>query len=286
MRQFFYDADFMNAEGHLLKSHLDAVERQLLATSQIPANSGHTLHRGTPREAFIKQFLTGHLSAKLAVGTGEIIDANSTPRQQRNQFDIVVYNSEYPKIDFGGGISAFLAESVIAIIEVKSLLTAAEIDTATKSAARAKRLQRNLLSSFSMGWVPPGIISILVSYNGPAQISTVQSWLLAAEAAQGLNRALLPPTRDERSRIMCESIDAVICLGMGTIVFDVFPISFVTDEGRATYPQSKRMTTQSPEGNLLWLFLLLTQAASNVSAQWPNLAAYLQNTPMQGKFVP
>src|SRR4051812_42057752 len=107
----------------MLRAHLDAVEQHLLHISRIPANAGHTLHRGTPREAFIKEFLAAHLSARLAVGTGEIIDAQSLPRQPRNQFDIVIYNSDYPKIDLGGGINAFLSESVIATIEVKSLLT-------------------------------------------------------------------------------------------------------------------------------------------------------------------
>src|SRR5882672_3148792 len=107
----------------MLKSHLDAVERHLLQIAQIPANAGHMLHRGTPREAFIKEFLTGHLSARLAVGTGEVIDANSQPRQARNQFDIVIYKSDYPRIDLGGGINVFLAESVVATIEVKSVLT-------------------------------------------------------------------------------------------------------------------------------------------------------------------
>jgi hypothetical protein len=52
----------------MLKSHMDAVETSLIHISKIPANAGHTLHRGTPREAFIKEFLEGHLSANVACG--------------------------------------------------------------------------------------------------------------------------------------------------------------------------------------------------------------------------
>src|SRR5689334_12815820 len=92
----------------VLKSHLEAVERHLLSTAQIPANSGHSLHKGTPRESFIKEFLEGHLSERLAVGTGEIIDADSKPGEQRHQLDIVLYKRDYPRIQFGGGISGFL----------------------------------------------------------------------------------------------------------------------------------------------------------------------------------
>ena len=123
----------------MLKAHLDAVEQHLLHVSRIPANAGHTLHRGTPREAFIKEFLTNHLSAKLAVGTGEIIDASSLPREPRNQFDIVIYKAEYPKLHLGGEVNAFLAESVVATIEVKSLLTDKDLDSAIGNASRAKK---------------------------------------------------------------------------------------------------------------------------------------------------
>ena len=74
----------------MLKSHMDAIEDHLVSISKIPANSGHTLHKGTPREAFIKEYLEGHLSPNVAIGTGEIIDAASQPGAARNQFDIVI----------------------------------------------------------------------------------------------------------------------------------------------------------------------------------------------------
>jgi hypothetical protein len=270
----------------LLKSHLDAVEKQLLATALIPANAGHMLHRGTPREAFIKEFLTGHLSTKLGVGTGEIIDATSLPRQPRNQFDIVIYKAEYPKIDLGGGISAFLVESVVATIEIKSLITSLDMNTAVQSAGKVKKLQRNLVTTMHAGWLPPGIISIVVAYAGPAQISTVHGWLVNAENAQGLNLGPFPPTAAARTAMMSESLDAVICLGTGSILFDNTPLSLVDDPARAANPLSKRFVTQSADGNLFHLFLLLTMASSNVAAQWPDFGQYIQRVQFQGTFQP
>jgi hypothetical protein len=169
----------------MLRAHLDAVEKHLLQISQIPANAGHTLHRGTPREAFIKEFLTGHLSAKLAVGSGEIIDTTSLPREQRNQFDIVIFKADYPRIDLGGNPNAFLAESIVATIEVKSLLTKEDLETAILSARRAKTLQRNLITAFMSGYVPPGILSFVVAYDGPAQMATVRNWVRSIEMDHG-----------------------------------------------------------------------------------------------------
>src|SRR3972149_8349933 len=139
----------------MLKSHMDAVENHLVQISQIPANAGHTLHRGTPREAFIKEFLEGQLSANAGIGTGEIIDANSQPRASRNQFDIVIYKTNYPKLDFGGGINGFMIESVVATIEVKSILDQAAIDQSVKAAHAAKSLSPNINRSFSTGCLTP-----------------------------------------------------------------------------------------------------------------------------------
>lgn len=118
----------------MLYSHMKAVEEHLLAISKVPANSGHSLHKGTPREAFIREFLEKHLNSTVAIGTGEIIDSRSKPNEQRNQFDIVIYKRNYPKLDFGGGVSGFLAESVVATIEVKSTLDKAGIEQAVRAA--------------------------------------------------------------------------------------------------------------------------------------------------------
>src|SRR5690348_2512453 len=97
----------------LLKDHMAAVERSLLASAGISANAGHSLHKGTPREVFVRSFLQNHLSEQVAIGTGEIIDSHSQAGQPRNQMDVVIYKRNYPKLDFGGSVSGFLVESAI-----------------------------------------------------------------------------------------------------------------------------------------------------------------------------
>lgn len=63
----------MTTDKNILRRHFNALENSLVANGQIPANSGHPLHKGTPREAFIKEFLAKHISETVAIGTGEII---------------------------------------------------------------------------------------------------------------------------------------------------------------------------------------------------------------------
>jgi hypothetical protein len=263
--------------SHMLKSHMDAVEQSLLAISQIPANSGHNLHKGTPREAFIRKFLEDHLSERVAIGTGEIIDSQSLPNQPRNQIDIVIYKRDYPKLEFGGGVNGFLAKSVVATIEVKSLLDQAAMRKSVETAKTIKSLTRNIITSFSTGYQPPSILTYVVAYDGPASLNTVQGWLPAIHTQLGIAYPPMAPKHNARVHIASPSIDAVFLLGRGFLHFDNSPIGFVTDSMREANPDLHWVFADTPNGNLLLLFLLLTQAVSGLSGSWLNPIPYVAN---------
>ena len=106
----------------MLKSHLDYIEKVLLAQSKIARNPGHPNLKGSPREWFIRQFLEDHLPSNLEIGQGEIIDENSRPKQKRPQVDIIIYRRDMPKIAYSKYDTAYLAEGVMATIESKSYL--------------------------------------------------------------------------------------------------------------------------------------------------------------------
>jgi len=261
----------------MLQQHINDVETLLLQTSQIPANAGHTLHRGTPREAFIRQFLETHLTELIGFGTGEIIDSNSQPRAQRNQIDIVLYQKNYPKIDFGGGINGFLAEAVSSTIEVKSLLTQDELNNALNSIRNIKALQRNIQTSFSTGYKAPGIFSYIVAYDGPANMSTIQGWITQYVAANNIQYPAMPPTAKARISLQCPLVDMIVVLGKGFIQFDTSPISSLTDANRAADPTSKWLVVDQTTNNLLILFSQLTVTLSGISGSWLNINPYLAN---------
>ena len=56
------------------------------------------------------------------------------------------------------------------------------------------------------------------------------------------------------------------------------PVSLINHGAIAANPD---LRYQIVDGNVLWLFLLLTQAGSNGTAQWANLVVYLQNARLQ-----
>ena len=250
---------------------MDAVEGALVHTSQVPANAGHTLHRGTPREAFIKQFLESHLSANVAIGSGEIIDAASAPRTTRNQFDIVIYKNNYPKLDFGGGIHGFMIESVVATIEVKSLLDQAAISQSVGAARNAKQLTPNTISSFSTGWIPPRVLNFVVAYDGPAQMSTAHGWILNSHRT--LNIPL--PTWNVQSKIATAgtALDGVFLLRRGFVKLDNSPLSL--NSGASPRPGT-HVICDTQTGTLLMLFLALQEACNNLQGAWLNPVPYVQ----------
>lgn len=266
----------------MLKAHMDAKERHLLAISQIPANAGHNLHKGTPREAFIREFLDDHLSERVATGTGEVIDSSSRPNQPRNQIDIVVYRRDYPKLSLGGGVSAFLAESVVATIEVKSVLDQAQLATAAHSASNVKALKRQGTAIMSSGWVPPAILSYVVAYDGPAQMRTVHGWISQAYQNLGLAYPVWGITGAQRFQAASPAIDGVFVLGKGFVVFDNSPLGFVTDPVRAQHPNLRWAIADTPDGNLLYLFTLLTEAVAGALSLSVTTGPYLSSFTIGG----
>lgn len=261
----------------MLKTHLDALENSLLATSRIPASAGHNLHKGTPRETFIKKFLNDHLSERVALGTGEIIDADSKPGQKRNQLDIVIYKRDYPKIDFGGGIFGFLVESVVATIEVKSVITKDEFRNAFIAAKNIKSLKNNKIESFHVGYQPPSIMSYVVAYDGPASMNRVYEWKNELISELGLVYQDMEPSIDARVKIPSPAIDATYVLGKGFLYYDNAPLGFYTDEQRTKDKSIKWIFGDNESGNLLLLFMNLCQIVGGMAANILNPMPYLKS---------
>lgn len=261
----------------MLQAHLNAIEQHLLTISKIPANSGHSLHKGTPREAFVKEFLASHLSSDVAVGTGEIISAESKPSDARNQIDIIIYKKNYPKIDFGGGINAFLAESVVATIEVKSVLDRDGLEKAIKAAHTVKNLNRSVHTVFTSGYKPPSILSYVVAYDGPTHMKTVLDWIPLIHASLQINPKPKTWPITNRYDIPSPSIDGVFVLGRGLLFFDNSPLSLATDDPGIAEVLIKWGAADTSQNNLFFLFMLLTVSLGGISGSWLNPEPYLAN---------
>lgn len=265
----------------MLKAHMDIIEDSLIAKSRIQENTGHSLHKGTPREVFIKEFLESHLPGNVSIGTGEIIDCNSRPGEQRNQYDIIIYKKEFPKLDFGGGIFGYLIESVVATIEVKSTLTKEEFKKAAKAAYNSKRLNPNYIQSFSAGYIPPKILNYIIAYDGPAKMETVHSWISEVYKELQIPYVHLPLDEKSRESTPASAIDAIFVLNKGLVSFDNTPFGFIYQHHRIENPESMWAICNFEHGSLLYFFMLLQDATANIQGRWLNTNPYLRDFRVQ-----
>ncbi|MGC1550961.1 MAG: DUF6602 domain-containing protein [Rhodanobacter sp.] len=93
----------------------------------------HNGSRGYVREVLIKRFLRPFLPPNVGIGSGEIINHLG---MRSNQVDVVLYNVGKlpPALASGSDVGVFPWECVIAVIEVKSELTAKELRSSVLNA--------------------------------------------------------------------------------------------------------------------------------------------------------
>jgi hypothetical protein len=264
----------------LLQEHLRAVEDVLLAQSRVPANAGHPLHKGTPRENFLKSFLIDHLSERVAIGQGEIIDARTQKSDPRHQNDIIIYRRNFPRITFDHATSAYLAESVVATIEVKSTLSKDSLVKAVKSAHDIKQLERHDHNILSIGYRPPSILSYVVAYDGPASMETVNSWLNPIHQELRLSYPIISP--QNRLTTPSPSLDGIFVLGKGFVLFASSPFIFPAVE--QIFQQIANVNwffADTQSDNLMLLFLLLTNVTTSIAETYLDPFAYLAQAELQ-----
>jgi hypothetical protein len=100
---------------------------------QVPTDLGRV------RELFAAEFLETHLPQQLRWGDGEIVDSEDASSGQQ---DIVIYRGNIPKLHMAGTTNLFLAESVVATVEVKSRLDRTTLIAVLDSVKRVKSLKR------------------------------------------------------------------------------------------------------------------------------------------------
>lgn len=256
----------------MLKAHMQNCEKQLLSQCQIPAITGHTLHKGNPREVFVREFLEHHLPSLVDIGTGEIIDCNSAPKEPRNQHDIVIYHRTYPKLHFGGDTLGFLVESVSATIEVKSVIDEDQIRQAVNAAYKVKHLEKSTSSGITIGSTGNSIFSGVVAYSGPEHMTTVASWIRKCENELGIVDSATAQRSVQGKGVLTPSLDAVLVLGKGisySIKHTLFAIANSLD--------GMWVNVESQYDNLLLFLLLMLRTVSSVRMSGLNPAAYVRN---------
>ena len=78
----------------------------------------HPGESGRAREQILTAFIEQLVPSSFGVSTGFVVDALGGSRQ----LDVVVYQTDYAPVFEIGGVKHFLAESVVAVLEVKAVI--------------------------------------------------------------------------------------------------------------------------------------------------------------------
>lgn len=164
--------------GNMANQHvfqrLEGIQGQLVALHAGGASLSSAA-KGGEREDFINKFLAEIVPTPYRFGSGDITD---TKNMKSGQVDLVVEYPFLPSLPMIGGSSRlFLAESVAAVVEVKSDLSAQWGEV--QSTARAvKTLDRRYSGGIHMGReLTPKIPVFAVGYKGWSTLRTLESKL-------------------------------------------------------------------------------------------------------------
>lgn len=260
----------------MLKSHMRNCEKTLCSQYLLSSTAGHTLHRGLPRERFIEDFLKNHLPSTVDIGTGEIIDCHSAPRDARNQHDIVLFQRTFPRLHFGGDSYGFLVESVSATIEVKSLLDKAAIKQAIGAAYTVKHLDSASQSGITIGGTNR-LFSGVVAYAGPENMTTVSRWAVECEKELGISSESSASASVRNRSILSPTLDSILVLGKG--------VTYNSRYGGLSFGREIKgpwVSAESDENdNLILFFMQLMGTLSTIRMNSASLNGYLSSIQYQ-----
>lgn len=156
---------------HIL-TRLQGIQSILNGVHQASAPSTSSTS-GTEREAIIDSFLSAVFPNQFRFGTVDATDASSN---RSGQLDVVIENSFSPSLPIpGGNTRLYLAESIVAVVEVKSNVSV-QWQQAVHTANKLAPLTRDFGATMTMGSAATTDIPLfIVGYTGWNQIQTLQT---------------------------------------------------------------------------------------------------------------
>ncbi|WP_274425520.1 DUF6602 domain-containing protein [Chelativorans sp. YIM 93263] len=151
------------ANQHLLE-RIEAVRQQLLS-GYAAGRTMSSASKGREREAFIDDFLKNVFPPIYRFGTGDATDRSGL---RSGQLDVVIEYPFGPSLPAAGisDVRLYLAESVAAVVEVKSDLQA-QWNEVISTARQLRPIKRHLGTSMIVGEPPPAYIPLIaVGFQG------------------------------------------------------------------------------------------------------------------------
>jgi len=160
----------------------------------------HRPTKGRAREfAVFERFLRPYLPARYSIGSGIVIDANS---KQSRQQDLVVYDELYsPKLLDMESDKILFIESVLAVLEVKSVLDRGALKDIIEKSASIWKLSKS----------PQPIISLVPGMMVPVSHAPVLCIGICFESRIGLD-AITSAIREIRNEVEVGHALSILCV--------------------------------------------------------------------------
>ena len=231
-----------------LNKVFDGIGKQMLLDfEQIQSQVNHSGERGSEREASLKAFLSTYLPSKYGVSNGEIVDENS---QTSKQCDLIIYDYlNCPLLLAGKEYRVFPVEPVLAVIEVKSVLSTEELRDAAEKIKSVKNLNRE----------NGAIAGIVFAYSSTWKKDQIGS---IAKHLKEINKSLEPH----------QVIDLLCVLDSGVInIVDEMGYTHVT---RNLEERNMFVWHELTPPILLWFFIQLLDLLSGQKSSSPDYQKY------------
>lgn len=172
----------MAPNQHVLQ-RLVGIQGQLIKGFEASASMS-SASKGFEREQFIDNFLSQVLPKPFRFATGDATDKNGA---KSGQLDVVIEFPFGPSLPIVGGATSrlFLAETVAAVVEVKSNVTN-QWEEALHTAQQLFPLARSYGATMLMGPNLPKIPLFVAGFKGWQRLDTVQNKLASAPEISGI----------------------------------------------------------------------------------------------------
>jgi hypothetical protein len=159
----------------------------LAAQAAVAGGTGHAGTTGALRETVVQRFLRPHLPQTIEIRSGVIVDSKGGRSKQQ---DLILVDNRFPVISVGSETEAVvIAESVLATVEVKSFLSAAELAGCLESSKVTKSLYRSGQHQYEKGGLGFGVAALPIhtyvfAFDG-ANLGTLVEQISTQCAADG-----------------------------------------------------------------------------------------------------
>lgn len=152
-----------------MRNYFAMRQQELHHAYKTSSSLGHSLPKGHERELIASQFLTTHLPQSVDLESGVLVDQSTLDFRQLSQstspqLDLVVSRRDHPRLRYYGGTHVLFAESVAAVLEVKSRLTTAELQAVDVHCRKVKSRRRQVVGLWAGGADGKGRPDIRVPY--------------------------------------------------------------------------------------------------------------------------